>query len=37
MSPNTSLVKELVNLDPHGYVITDKSQQTAAKEFNAAR
>ena len=34
--PNTSLVKELVNLDPHGYVITDKSRQTSCQGIYAA-
>ena len=34
--PNTALVKGLVNLDPHGYVITDKSRQTSCQGIYAA-
>lgn len=35
-SPNTELVKELVTLDSHGYVETDKNQQTSCQGIYAA-
>ena len=35
-APNTGLVKELVDLDSHGYVITNRSQQTSSEGIYAA-
>ena len=34
--PETSLVKDIVSLDEHGYIITDKSQKTSIEGLYAA-